>query len=314
MSEHMKYDEQVEKWFALETRFEDEVSTYWGGDWGVSSEVGNLKAVLMRRPGPEIDKMTDPAEWRFKDLMDPEIARAQHDLVARIYAEHGATVHYVEETRDDRPNAIYMRDNMFMTPEGAIVARQAIAARRGEEMYVARALSRLGVPIVRTISGNGVFEGACAMWIDRETIVLGTGNRCNREGAEQVMETLRRMGVKHFIPFHIPYGHAHIDGLMNMVDHDLAFIFPWQTSHEVWSELRRRGIQVLEAPSVDEVKNMAVNFVALAPRKIIIPQGNPQTCDLLAAHGVDVREVDVSEIQKGWGSLHCMTAFLKREG
>jgi len=314
MSDDMRYDEQVEKWFALETPFEDEIAQYWGDDWGVSSEVGRLRAVLMRRPGPEIDNMTDPAEWRFKDLMDPDVARAQHDAVARIYAEQGAAVHYVAQTRPDRPNAIYMRDNMFMTPEGAIVARQAIAARRGEEMYVARALAELGVPIVRTISGTGVFEGACAMWVDRESVIIGTGNRCNREGAEQVMETLRRMGVRHFIPFQIPYGHAHIDGLMNMVDHDLALIFPWQTSHEVWSELRRRGIQVLEAPSVEEVRNMAVNFVALEPRRVIIPAGNPQTSELLAAHGVDVREVDVSEIQNGWGSLHCMTAFLKREG
>jgi N-dimethylarginine dimethylaminohydrolase len=309
----MEYDEQVEKWFALETPFEDEVKQYWGGDWGVCSEVGNLRAVLMRRPGPEIDGMKDPAEWRFRALMNPDLARAQHDNVARIYSEHGAQVYYVEETRADRPNAIYMRDNMFMTPEGAILARQAIAARRGEEMYVAKALARLGVPVVRTVSGNGVFEGACAMWIDRESIILGTGNRCNKEGAEQVMETLRHMGVKNFIPFHIPFGHAHVDGLMNMVAPDLALIFPWQTSHEVWVELRKRGIEVLQAPSVDEVKAAAVNFVALAPRKVVMSKGNPKTCELLADHGVEIIEADVSEIEKGWGSLHCMTAFLKRD-
>jgi N-dimethylarginine dimethylaminohydrolase len=314
MSGEMKYDEQVEKWFALETPFDSEIDRYWGGDWGVSSEVGRLKAALMRRPGPEIDGMKDPAEWRFKALMDPDLARAQHDAVAEVYRRHGVAVHYVEATRADRPNAIYMRDNMFMTPEGAIVARQAIAARRGEEMWVAKSLAKLGVPIVRTITGHGVFEGACAMWIDRETIVLGTGNRCNREGAEQVTETLRRMGVRHFIPFHIPYGHAHVDGLMNMIDHDLALIFPWQVSHEVWSELRRRGIQVLEAPSVDEVRNMAINVVAIAPRKVLMPKGNPRTTELLMQHGAEVIEVDVDEIQKGWGSLHCMTAFLKREG
>lgn len=308
-----QYEEQVERWFALETPFETEIESYWGGDWGVASEVGRLRAVLLRRPGPEIEGMRDPAEWRFRELMDPERARAQHDQVAEIYRQHGVAVHYVEETRVDRPNAIYMRDNLFMTPEGAIVARQAIAARRGEERWVAKSLGRLGVPIVRTITGRGVFEGACAMWIDRETVVLGTGNRCNRDGAEQVAEVLRRMGVRHLIPFAIPYGHAHIDGLMNMIDHDLALIFPWQVSHEVWSELRRRGIQVLEAPSVEEVRNMAVNLVALAPRRVLMPQGNPRTAELLVQHGAEVIEVDVSEIQKGWGSLHCMTAFLKRD-
>jgi len=232
----------------------------------------------------------------------------------RLPRDNGVKVHYVEEMRRDRPNAMYMRDNVFMTPEGAILARQAIAARRGEELYVAKALSKIGVPIVRTITGTGVFEGACAMWIDPETIVLGTGNRCNREGAEQVMETLSRMGVKYFIPFHIPFGHAHVDGIMNMIDHDLALIFPWQTSHHVWAALRERGIEVLQAPSVEEVKgSSAVNFVALGPRKIVAPRGNNQLFDLLDKHGVEIIQVDTSEIHKGWGSIHCMTAFLKRE-
>jgi N-dimethylarginine dimethylaminohydrolase len=151
------------------------------------------------------------------------------------------------------------------------------------------------------------------MWIDRETIILGTGNRCNREGAQQVMETLSHMGVKHFIPFHIPFGHAHVDGLMNMIDHDLALIFSWQTSHEVWAELRRREIQVLQAPSVEEVKKAAINFVCLGPRKVVAPRGNPLTCELLDRHGVEVIEIEMDEIHKGWGSIHCMTAFLKRE-
>ena len=313
MATDFHYDEQTEKWFALETPFASELQQYWGGDWGVCSEVGDLKAVLLHRPGPEIERMTDPNPWRWLDLMNPEKARQQHDAVAAAYREHGAQVYYVEETGPDRPNAVYMRDNMFMTPEGAIVARQAIGARRGEERYVARTLAQLGVPIVRTISGHGVFEGACALWIDRETVVLGYGNRANKEGQQQVIETLGYMGVKHFIPFQIPFGHAHVDGLMAMIDHDLAMIFPWQVSHEVWRALRDRGIQVLEAPSVEEVKlNSAVNFVTLAPRKVLMVKGNPRTCELLAQHGVEIIEIDISELQKGWGALHCMTAFLKR--
>jgi N-dimethylarginine dimethylaminohydrolase len=246
-------------------------------------------------------------------VMDPARARQQHDALADAYRSHGAQVYYVEDTRIDRPNAMYMRDNVFMTPEGAIVARQAIAARRGEEQAVARTLASLGVPIVRTITGRGVFEGACALWIDPETVVLGYGNRANQEGQQQVAEALAYMGVKHILPFQIPFGHAHLDGLMAMADHDLALIFPWQVPHDVWRGLRERGIEVLEAPSVDEVKlGFAVNFVTLAPRKVLMMAGNPRTCELLEKHGVEIHEIDISELKKGWGGLHCMTAFLKR--
>ena len=31
----------------------------WWGDWGVSSECGRLRAVLLRRPGPELDAIED---------------------------------------------------------------------------------------------------------------------------------------------------------------------------------------------------------------------------------------------------------------
>ena len=138
------------------------MNQYWG-DWGVSSEVDTLKAVLLRRPGKEVEHF-DAAEYRFADVpVDVELMRRQHDAVARIYKEHGVKVYYVEEQREDRPNAVFCRDLMFMTPEGAIITRPGMAARRGEERYIAKALADLGVPIVRTINGDGMFEGANAM-------------------------------------------------------------------------------------------------------------------------------------------------------
>ncbi|MBI1800623.1 MAG: amidinotransferase [Chloroflexi bacterium] len=310
---HPIYAESGEKWFSDEGLFSDQLKDYWG-EWGCASEVGALRAVMLRRPGKEIERVTDPAEWRWLDVMDPVKARAQFDNLADIYRRHGARVVLVEEMREDRPNALFMRDSVFMTPEGAIVARHAMPFRRGEERYAALTLARHGVPIVRTVTGTGTFEGACAMWVDRRTVILGTGVRCNAEGARQVSEALRGMGVEEIIPFQIPYGHAHVDGLMNMLDYNLCMIFPWQVPHDVVMALRKRGYEILEAPSLDEIKNgSALNWVALGPRKVVFPAGNPRTRDLLESKDVDVIEVDVSEIRKGWGAIHCMSVFLKRD-
>ncbi|MBI3732465.1 MAG: amidinotransferase [Chloroflexi bacterium] len=310
---HPIYAESGEKWFSDEGLFSDQLKDYWG-EWGCASEVGALRAVMLRRPGKEIERVTDPAEWRWLDVMDPVKARAQFDNLADIYRRHGARVVLVEEMREDRPNALFMRDSVFMTPEGAIVARHAMPFRRGEERYAALTLAKHGVPIVRTVTGTGTFEGACAMWVDRRTVILGTGVRCNAEGARQVSEALRGMGVEEIIPFQIPYGHAHVDGLMNMLDYNLCMIFPWQVPHDVVMALRKRGYEILEAPSLDEIKNgSALNWVALGPRKVVFPAGNPRTRDLLESKDVDVIEVDVSEIRKGWGAIHCMSVFLKRD-
>ena len=126
-----------ERWFPKETNFEEDMPLYWG-DWGVASEVDTLKAVLMRRPGKEIENF-NAKEVRFSDEpVDVELMRAQHDAVADIYRQHGVKVYYVEEQREDRPNAIFCRDLVFMTPEGAILTRPGMAARRGEERLKAQ--------------------------------------------------------------------------------------------------------------------------------------------------------------------------------
>lgn len=154
----------------METSFEEDMKEYWG-DWGVCSEVDTLKDVLMRRPGPEIDNFDWPAA-RFKCAIDPERFRAQHDALAQVYRDHGVRVHYVEEQRTDKPNALFMRDLCFMTPEGAIVTRPAMEARRGEEKAVAKALANLGVPIVRTITAALRLKAQCACGLTAKPLFL----------------------------------------------------------------------------------------------------------------------------------------------
>ncbi|MBD8067348.1 dimethylarginine dimethylaminohydrolase family protein [Bacillus sp. PS06] len=306
---------QGERWFPSEISFSDEKNDLWG-DWYCDSEVGKLRAVLMHRPGFEIEGITEDnfEEYRFRAPMNPERARAQQDALADIYRAHGVEVHYVQNQRMDKPNAMFMRDLMFMTPEGAIVCRPAIPARRGEEKAVAATLASLGVPIIKTINGSGYFEGASAMWIDRETVIIGTGSRTNESGANQVEAELRNIGVKNIIRTQIPYGSIHLDGYMNMVDTNKLLIFPWHVTYDCAKQLLDLGIELIELPYIEELKQgMSMNFVAIEPGKVVTPAGSPQTKALLESHGIEVIEVEMDEVMNGWGAIHCMTAFLQRD-
>lgn len=300
-----------ERWFPKESTFEDDIELYWG-EWGVSSEVDELKAVLMRRPGKEIEQF-DQNEVRFRENVDAELFRKQHDALTQIYRDHDIKVYYVEEQRIDRPNAVYCRDLMFMTPEGAIITRPGMAARRGEERYVAKALADIGVPIIRTVNGDGIFEGANAMWVDRETVILATSSRTNKSGFEQVEYELKRMGVAQIIPMQVPYSNIHIDGILNFASHDIAMIHASQVPYDVCDALRKKGIKILEAPSIKEVvETFGCNFVAIRPGLVVQPDKNPLCKQLLEENGVEVISIDVSEFVKGRGTIHCSTAFLKR--
>lgn len=301
-----------ERWFPLETNITDDMKSLWG-DWGVSSEVNKLSDVIMRRPGKEIENF-DWQAARFKAPISISKFRMQHDALAQIYRDNGINVHYVREQRTDRPNALFCRDLLLMTPEGAIVTRPAMEARRGEEKYMAQALAELGVPIIRTICGNATFEGAMALWIDRHTVVLASGVRTNRSGYEMVESELRRMGVTDIISMQIPYGHAHIDGLLNMASNDVAMIHASQVPYDVCNALKRKGIKLLECPSRIEAKeSFAINFVAIEPGVIVMPAGNPRSQELLENNNITVIPVEMDEIMKGFGAIHCCTAFLKRE-
>ena len=306
---------QGERWFPTGETFGDEMKQLWG-DWYVDSEVGTLRAVLLHRPGEEIDGITPEnfAEYRFRAPLDASRARAQQDELADIYRSNGIEVHYVRGQRADRPNAMFVRDLMLMTPEGAIIGRPAFPARRGEEKAVAQTLAMLGVPIIKTINGEGFFEGACAMWINRETVVIGTSSRTNESGVRQVEQELANIGVTRIIRTDIPYGSIHLDGHMNMVDRNKLLAFPWHLNYDCARALLDLGIEIIEATDIEEIKQgMALNVVALSPGKVVMAKGNPNTRRLLEDSGVEVVEADISELMNGWGALHCMTGFLRRD-
>lgn len=302
-----------ERWFPEETTIEQDKEKYWGMDFGCSSEVNKLRAVLMHRPGKEIDNF-DYNEVRYRAPIDPEKARTQHDLLADYYRGHGIKVYYVDPQREDRPNAVFERDNLFMTPEGAIITRLAMPARRGEERYTAQAVAALGIPIVKTIAGDGIFEGANAMWVDRKTCILSLSSRANRSGYEQMEAELRRQGVTEIIPMMIPYGHAHVDGLLNLASHEVAAIHASQVPYYVVDILKKKGFKIVEAPSLTEAKyRSATNFVAIEPGHVVMSVGAPRMVEALEKAGITVDVLDLSELNKGRGSVHCMTAFLKRD-
>ena len=296
----------------VETKFKKDLKKNWG-DWGVTSEIGKLRSVLLRKAGKEIEGIEDYKDYSLKSPWDPTKVRYQQEELIDIYKNNGVEVHLIEEMGEDKPNGIFVRDLVFMTNEGAIIARPAIECRQGEEVYAAKQLMKLGVPIIKTITGNGIFEGACGLWLDRETVLLGYGYRCNQSGFLQVEEELRNIGVKNLIKAEIPRGLAHLDSFLAFADYKVALSSKISAPNSIYEELMEREIKIIEIPSDIEFQNFCHNFVALEPGKIIMPTGNPKTQSLLEKEGIEVITTDMSEIQKGNGAIHCMTAFLKRD-
>ncbi len=299
-------------WSPRTASLRQEIGGVWG-TCGVATEWSPLEAVLLHRPGQELDELTDPDQAQMLAPLDADRARQQHDDLAQAYRDAGVTVHYVEPAETPPPNLMFVADLMFMTPEGAILGRPASTVRAGEERWVARRLADLGVPILRSVRGRGTFEGADALWIDPQTALVTTGMRTNAEGAAQVAGLLREMGVE-VIQVGLPYGAMHLMGTLRFADRDLAIAWPGRVPYAAVEALRARGYTVAFIPDTEEaVRGMALNFVTLGPRRILMAAGNPNSQAFYEDAGITCHAVEVDEILKAAGGIGCATGILERE-
>ena len=298
-------------WSPRTRSLRQEIGKIWGA-CGVDSEWSRLKAVLIHRPGPEIEAISNADNALMLDIPDAVLARHQHDGLVEAYRDAGVTVLYVEPNDIPPPNMMFVADLFFMTPEGAILARPASTVRAGEERFVAEKLAELGIPILRCVRGKGVFEGADASWIDSNTVIIGTGLRTNAEGAAQVTSLLQEMDVE-VVRVGLPHGAMHLMGTLRFVARDLAISWRIRTPQAAVKALQDHGYAVSFLPVEEEaIHGMALNFVTLGPKRVLMPAGNPRTQSFYEDMAIKCETVEVNELHKAAGGIGCLTGILKR--
>ena len=299
-----------ESWSPRTAPLRDEIGGLWAR-CGLRDEWGPLRAVLLHRPGPEL-AVPDPDAAQLLAPVDPARAAAEHDALARAYQEEGILVRAVEPAGAPTPNLMFCADLFLMTPEGAILGRPASTVRAGEEISIARRLADLGIPIVRTVRGRGTFEGADAMWLDATTVLVGCGLRTNAEGAAQVTTTLGEMGVETIL-VDLPWGTMHLMGMLRIADRNVAVAWPGRLAVRAVEALRRRGYRVLFLPDGPAAeRNTALNFVTLAPGRILMAEGYPTFERFFEKAGLACRTTPVAELRLAAGGIGCLTGILER--
>ncbi len=301
-----------EGWSPRTTSLQDELGSVWRA-CGISNEWAPLKQVLLHKPGPELKNLANPNAVQMLEPLNADLATAQHEAVAEAYRQAGVAVHYVDPAGVPPPNQMFVADLMWMTPEGAIVARPASTIRAGEERNVARRLAELGIPILYTIRGNATFEGADAVWLDNRTVLIGRGLRTNAEGVRLIAGLLQEMNVR-VIQVDLPCGTMHLMAMLRIVDRDLAIAWPRRLAQAAVDALRSLEYKVAFLPDeMEPATRSSFNLVTLGPREIVMPANCPVTQSFLESLGVRCTTVDVSEIRKAAGAIGCLTGILHRE-
>jgi N-dimethylarginine dimethylaminohydrolase len=298
----------------------------WGREWGCPNDVGTLRVVLLCRPPDDLASVVDTSKWdeelhayadreagwywRHKEPPDLKKMRAQHDGLAEALRNEGVQLAYVTGTVPGHIKSQSTRDQVVAVRGGAIICRMGARLRRGEEAPVTKAVAALGMPILRTVNGTGIFEGGSFAMITERTAVVGIGARANGEGARQVEEVLRTLGVE-LLKVELNGYKQHIDGAFVMADVNVALINPIGLPFWFLEKLKALKIRTVECHPDDPP--FTVNCLAVRPGRVIMSRTSERTVERLGKAGVEVISLDYEHVYRGGGGVHCSTAPLVRD-
>jgi N-dimethylarginine dimethylaminohydrolase len=309
---------------AAEPPFHAELERVWGRPWGAYDEVGPLKVVLVRPPGPALDLIREEAwdpelgalvdpdggwYWTRRTPPDIERAAAQHASLVSTLEREGVEIVQAPPLGAGYTKAMYVRDPMITVPGGAIIGRVGVRMRRGEEADLTRVVAHAGLPILATLTGTATLEGGSFVKLRDGLAAFGTSIRCNDAGATQLREILARIGWE-LIVVTLPGYTIHLDLHLGMLDLDLALVDAAGLPYTFLAALQAMDIELVHAHP-DEA--WGLNLLALAPRRVLMAEGSPRTAERLSAAGVEVVTIAYDELHPNGGGVHCSTMELLRE-
>ncbi len=282
--------------------------------------VGPMRRVLLCHPR---DAFRSPAHvartWRdLHYLAAPDFNRACADFERFVAHFHrvGIAVEYLSPAPEAGLDALYVRDAALVTERGVIACRMGKTARSGEPDAVVAHLSRRGIPLLGTITGDGRLEGGDVVWLDARTVLVGEGYRTNAEGIRQLTDLLGE-DVDTVMAVPLPHWNGpedvlHLMSFLSPVDEDLVVVYSRLMPVPLRNELLERGFRLVEVPD-EEYESLGCNVLALAPRQCLMADGNPVTRRRLEQAGAEVNTYEGREISlKGSGGPTCLTRPILR--
>jgi len=285
--------------------------TYWRPA-GINNEYDPLEAVLISAPSPHFAVRQNPESWLMLEW--PDLAELETECagIEAYFTSKGITCHIHRPSDPPPPNYLFMRDLIFMTPDGAYIGRPASPIRAPEARWAAQAIAELGIPLLGMPTGEATFEGADALWLDEQTVVIGHGARTNTSGAEWLTRRLAEQGVE-VITVPVPAGAQHLLGVVVPISSGRALVDVEHMSAPLSDLLNEREIEQINVePGPENRYQRGMNVVVLGPDQLVMPAGCPQMAAQFRSAGIEVDELPVNSYVKAAGALGCLTSIIRR--
>lgn len=274
----------------------------------VKNGTGVLKRVLLSKPEfLKAAKINEIAK-KWDDDLDIEKMRKEHELLVKAYEDNGVKVEFLEADKE-RPNSVFSRDFGGCIKEGYILGNFKLPLRYKEHVDYEKKMAELNIPVVAKCE-KGLFEGGDFMFLNEKTIAIGMADRTNEEGVEEIRSQISKYGYE-VIGVKLKREYLHLDMCFNLVDDTLAVAYKEGLPKEFVDRLDEMGIEIISVPE-ESIFEHGCNLQAIGDHKVISLKRNSKVNEELRRHGMEVIELDITEILKAGGGPHCMTFPLER--
>jgi len=221
-----------------------------------------------------------------------DVTRAirQHGLYEEALAALGCRVEALPAD-PELADSVFVEDAAIVLDAVAVITRPGAESRRPETAAIAGALSRYR-PLL-AIEAPGTLDGGDVLRIGR-TLYVGISGRSNLDAIDQLSLGLAPYGYD--VRGVAVRGCLHLKSAVTALDDDTVLVNPDWVDSAVFT-----GMRPIE---IDPRERGAANALRIGER-VIYPASFPATRRRLALAGIDVLEVDVSELQKAEGAVTC---------
>lgn len=204
------------------------------------------------------------------------------------------------ETREEFPDSVFIEDTALCLPEGVVMLRPGTPSRTGEPDQLAPELSAAGLPVHPHGSG-GTIDGGDILVTD-SAVLVGLSSRTDRAGFEWLRALLQSLGYR-VTAVETPHQVLHFKSDCCVLDSSTILATSRLAGQGCFS-----GFRVLTVPSGEEP---AANSIRVND-SLLIPDGFPETAEMLAREGYSVVAVPVSQASLLDGGLSCMSLRFRR--
>ena len=284
-------------------------------NFGCQNMVDPIRRVLMKHPREAYqnqNSLNDKSpQLNYYGVPNYNKALADYESFTELLTSFGAEVYFLPIDDSTSLDSVYTHDPCVISNGGIILCNMGKEARLSEPDAVKDYFESIDIPILGQIEAPGTLEGGDIVWLNERIAAVGEGYRSNAEGIRQFKALLGNL-VDEVISVPLPHwagpGNClHLMSNISPIDHDLYLVYSRLLPVPFRKYLLHRQIQLIEVPD-KEYDSMGCNVLALAPRKVIMIEGNPITRQLLEREGVEIHTYDGSEISlKGAGGPTCLT-------